>query len=53
VAPDDPRRPRPGTLWPGELPEAQLWLVGHRAHRQIPRIAAVWDWLVEMFDMEG
>lgn len=33
-----------------QLPEAQLWLVGHRAHRQIPRIAAVWDWLVEMFE---
>lgn len=33
-----------------DLPEAQLWLVGHRAHRRIPRIAAVWDWLVDMFD---
>lgn len=36
-----------------ELPEGQLWLVGHRAHRHIPRIAAVWDWLVELFDMQG
>lgn len=34
-----------------ELPEGQLWLVGHRAHRQTPRIAAVWDWLVEVFDL--
>lgn len=35
-----------------ELPEGQLWLVGHRAHRHIPRIAAVWEWLVELFDLE-
>lgn len=35
-----------------ELPEGQLWLVGHRAHRHIPRIAAVWDWLVEVFDLD-
>ena len=24
-----------------------LWLVGHRALRDVPRIAVVWDWLVE------
>ena len=27
------------------LPEGSLWLVGHRALREVPRIAAVWDWL--------
>ena len=27
------------------LPEGALWLVGHRAFRDVPRIAAVWDWL--------
>lgn len=25
----------------------QLWLVGHRALRQVPRVAAVWDFLLE------
>ncbi len=35
-----------------ELPEGQLWLVGHRAHRHIPRIATVWDWLVDTFDLD-
>jgi hypothetical protein len=24
-----------------------LWLVGHRALRNVPRIAAVWDLIVE------
>lgn len=28
--------------WPAD----DLWLVGHRALRQVPRIAAVWDFLV-------
>ena len=32
------------------LPEMQLWLAGHRAHRSVPRIAAVWDWLVALFE---
>ena len=32
------------------LPEMQLWLAGHRAHRSVPRIAAVWDWLVARFE---
>ena len=31
------------------LPEGSLWLVGHRALRDVPRIAAVWDWLSERF----
>lgn len=31
------------------LPVGSLWLVGHRAHRQVPRIAAVWGWLEEAF----
>jgi DNA-binding transcriptional LysR family regulator len=29
------------------LPSGSLWLVGHRALRQVPRIAAVWDFIVE------
>ena len=32
-----------------ELPTTELWIAGHRAHREIPRIAAVWDWLSEVF----
>lgn len=31
------------------LPVGEMWLVGHRAHRQVPRIAAVWQWLEETF----
>lgn len=31
------------------LPEGALWLVGHRALRDVPRIAAVWSWLEERF----
>ncbi len=31
------------------LPEGSLWLVGHRAHRGVPRIAAVWDFLLGRF----
>lgn len=31
------------------LPSGSLWLVGHRAHRHVPRIAAVWEWLEEAF----
>ncbi|MEZ4443837.1 MAG: LysR family transcriptional regulator [Polyangiaceae bacterium] len=33
-----------------ELPMGSLWLVGHRALRDVPRIAATWDFLVEAFD---
>jgi DNA-binding transcriptional LysR family regulator len=32
--------------WDG-LPTEDLWLVGHRALRTVPRIAAVWDFLAE------
>jgi DNA-binding transcriptional LysR family regulator len=29
------------------FPEGELWLVAHRALRDVPRIAAVWEFLVE------
>jgi len=29
------------------LPTTELWLVGHRALRAVPRVAAVWDFIVE------
>jgi len=29
------------------LPVEDLWLVGHRALRDVPRVAALWDFLVE------
>jgi DNA-binding transcriptional LysR family regulator len=32
-----------------EIPEASLWLVGHRALRDVPRVAAVWTWVRELF----
>lgn len=32
-----------------ELPEDDLWLVGHLATREVPRIAAVWSFLDELF----
>ena len=32
-----------------ELPLNETWLVGHRALRGVPRVAAVWDFLVEEF----
>jgi DNA-binding transcriptional LysR family regulator len=31
-------------------PSGALWLVAHRSLRRVPRVAAVWDWLVEEFD---
>jgi hypothetical protein len=31
------------------LPAEELWLVGHRALREVPRVAATWDFLVERF----
>lgn len=31
------------------MPASTLYLVAHRALRPVPRIAAVWDWLVEAF----
>ncbi|MCA9636933.1 MAG: LysR family transcriptional regulator, partial [Myxococcales bacterium] len=36
-----------------ELPATELWIAGHRAHREIPRIAALWSWLVELLADEG
>jgi DNA-binding transcriptional LysR family regulator len=30
-----------------ELPSGSLWLVGHRALRHVPRVAAVWSFVVE------
>lgn len=32
-----------------EIPQASLWLVGHRALRHVPRIDAVWTWLRSLF----
>ena len=32
-----------------ELPSNETWLVGHRALRSVPRVAAVWSFLVEAF----
>jgi DNA-binding transcriptional LysR family regulator len=32
-----------------ELPCNETWLVGHRALREVPRVAAVWDLLIEEF----
>ena len=29
-----------------DLPSGTLWLVGHRALRQVPRVAAVWDFVL-------
>lgn len=34
------------TAWE-ELPSGSLWLVGHRALRHVPRVAAVWSFVVE------
>ncbi len=31
-----------------ELPATELWIATHRAYREIPRIAAVWNWLSEV-----
>ena len=33
----------------GELPSNETWLVGHRALRAVPRVAAVWSFLVDEF----
>jgi DNA-binding transcriptional LysR family regulator len=32
-----------------ELPISETWLIGHRALRNVPRVAAVWTFLVEEF----
>jgi DNA-binding transcriptional LysR family regulator len=43
----------PGTEGMG-LPTGALWLVAHRALRDVPRVAIVWRWLEGCFDaMEG
>jgi DNA-binding transcriptional LysR family regulator len=36
-----------------ELPSGALWLVGHRALRHVPRVAAVWDFIVETIAGDG
>ena len=33
-----------------ELPSNETWLVGHTALCGVPRVAAVWDFLVEEFE---
>jgi DNA-binding transcriptional LysR family regulator len=35
-----------------ELPSGTLWLVGHRALRHVPRIAAVWSFVLEELGAE-
>jgi len=35
-----------GDAW-AALPTSELWLVGHRALRNVPRIAAVWELILE------
>jgi len=52
------RRPGPEQIRPrlasfqvragdGARSEIRLWLVGHRALRTVPRVAALWDFLAE------
>jgi DNA-binding transcriptional LysR family regulator len=36
----------PAQTGPGP-PAVQAWLVGHQALRHVPRVKAVWDWIVE------
>ena len=31
----------------GDLTKLELWLVGHRALRDVPRVAVVWDFIIE------
>lgn len=33
-----------------DAPPGALWLVAHRSLRRVPRVAAVWEWLIEEFD---
>jgi DNA-binding transcriptional LysR family regulator len=35
------------------MPEGTLWLVAHRALRPVPRVDAVWSWLLSAFETEG
>jgi DNA-binding transcriptional LysR family regulator len=34
---------------PHKMPEGTLWLVTHRALRPVPRVDAVWNWLLSAF----
>jgi DNA-binding transcriptional LysR family regulator len=36
-----------------ELPSGSMWLVGHRALRHVPRVAAVWSFLIEKIGREA
>ena len=35
------------------LPRGSLWLVTHRALREVPRIAVVWSWLEKQFEAQA
>jgi DNA-binding transcriptional LysR family regulator len=35
------------------LPEGAIWLVAHQALRPVPRVAAVWEWLVDRMARSG
>jgi DNA-binding transcriptional LysR family regulator len=35
------------------MPEGMLWLVAHRSLRPVPRVDAVWNWLVAAFSPKG
>lgn len=36
-----------------QWPSDDLWLVGHRALREVPRIAAVWDFIIGEFEPQS
>ncbi|MCG5052878.1 MAG: LysR family transcriptional regulator [Myxococcales bacterium] len=36
-----------------ELPDVELWIAGHSRYRHVPRIAAVWEWLVDLIRGES
>jgi DNA-binding transcriptional LysR family regulator len=35
------------------LPEGSLWLVAHQALRPVPRVAAVWEWILDQLTPPG
>ncbi len=35
------------------LPERELWMVVHRSRHRLPRVRAVMDWLIELFEEAG
>lgn len=35
------------------MPESPLYLVAHRALRPVPRVAAVWEWVLDSFERWG